>query len=461
MRRLLPLLALALAACTPNYKLPPTATPETVRPGGEVVVAKDWWKSFGDPVLDRLIDDAFAASPTLEQAVARVSAAEARLGISRSQQLPTVNANLAGAKQQLSTDTNPQGPSGSFTVYQGNLSAFWEIDLWGRIRNEVAASRSDLIGAESGREAVRLTLAARVAQTYFQLRALDAQLETTRLTVASRENSYRLREKRFVGGITSELDLRQAESELTSARAQLPDILTAISTTEGALAELVGTTPKDLFANGAPRGLPIDAIPVPPAVPEALPSDLLNRRPDIREAEEGLRATQARVAAARAAWFPTISLTGAYGGESLAFGDLFKGPARAWSYAGALTMPLFNAGLTAAQVDFASANEQAAAANYRATVIRSFSDVRNAIVAKQQALYRTSAREQTVAALRRQSRLATLRYDNGYSNYLEVLDAERALFSAELALADARRLHLAAAVDLYRSLGGGWTSPER
>lgn len=461
MRRLLALLALALAACTPNYTLPPTATPDAVRPGEQVVIEKLWWKSFGDPVLDRLIDEAFAASPTHEQAVARVNAAEARLGISRSPQLPAVNANLAGAKQQLSSQTNPQGPPGSFTAYQGNLAAFWEIDLWGRIRNEAAASRAELIGAESGREAVRLTLAARVAQTYFQLRALDAQLETTRLTVASRENSYRLREKRFVGGITSELDLRQAESELTSARAQLPDILTALSTAEGALAELVGTSPKDLFANGAPRGKSIDAIPVPPAVPEALPSDLLNRRPDIREAEEGLRAAQARVAAARAAWFPKVSLTGAYGGESLAFGDLFKGPARAWSYAGALTMPLFNAGLTAAQVDFASANEQAAAANYRAAVIRAFSDVRNAIVAKQQALYRTSAREQTVAALRRQSRLATLRYDNGYSNYLEVLDAERALFSAELALADARRLHLAAAVDLYRSLGGGWTSPGR
>ncbi len=456
-----PLAALVLAACTPNYTLPPMATPDTVRPGEQVVIAKDWWKSFGDPVLERLIDDAFAASPTLEQAVARVNAAEARLGISRSQQLPMVDANLAGSKQQLSTETNPQGPSGSFTVYQGNLSAFWEIDLWGRVRNEVAASRADLISAESGREAVRLSLAARVAQTYFQLRALDAQLETTRLTVDSRVNSYRLREKRFVGGMTSELDLRQAESELESARAQLPDILAAISTTEGALAELVGTSPHDLFANGAPRGKSIEAIPVPPEVPEALPSDLLNRRPDIREAEEGLRATQARVASAQAAWFPTIGLTGAYGGESLAFGDLFKGPARAWSFAGSLTMPLFNSGLTAAQVDLASANERNAAANYRAVVIRAFSDVRIAIVAKQQALYRASAREQTVSALRRQVRLATLRYDNGYSNYLEVLDAERALFSAELALADARRLHLSAAVDLYRALGGGWTAPAR
>ena len=462
MRRLLALAGLLLvAACTPNYTLPPTATPDTVRPGEQVVVARDWWKAFGDPVLERLIDDAFVASPTLEQAVARVVAAEARLGIQRSPQFPTVDANAGAARTELSSETNPQGTGNAFNVYQANLSVFWEIDLWGRVRNEVAASRADLIGAESGREAVRLALAARVAQTYFQLRALDAQLETTRLTVDSRVNSYRLREKRFVGGMTSELDLRQAESELESARAQLPDILTAISTTEGALAELVGTSPKDLFAGGAPRGKSIDAIPVPPAVPEALPSDLLNRRPDIREAEEGLRATQARVAAAQAAWFPRIGLTGSYGGESLAFGDLFAGPARAWTFAGSLTMPLFNSGLTAAQVDLASANERNAAANYRAIVIRSFADARNAIIAKQQALYRASAREQTVSALRRQVRLANLRYDNGYSAYLEVLDAERALFSAELALADARRLHLSAAVDLYRALGGGWTSPGR
>ncbi len=464
MRKALPLAvaaALGLAACAPNYTLPPTATPEAVRPGEQVVVAKDWWKAFDDPVLARLIDDAFAASPTLEQAVARVNAAEARLGISRSQQLPSVNANLAGARTELSDYTNPTAPSGSFNTFQGNLSAFWELDLWGRVRNEVAASRSDLIGAESGREAVRLSLAARVAQTYFQLRALDAQLETTRLTVTSRENSDRLREKRFVGGVTSELDLRQAESELTSARAQIPDVLTAIASTEGALAELVGTSPRDLFALGAPRGKSIEAIPVPPAVPEALPSDLLNRRPDIREAEEGLRATQARVAAAQAAWFPKIGLTGQFGGESLAFGDLFKGPARAWSFAGSATMPLFNSGLTAAQVDLASANERNAAANYRLTVIRAFADARNAIVAKQQAAYRASAREQTVSALRRQARLATLRYDNGYSNYLEVLDAERALFSAELALAESRRAHLSASVDLYRALGGGWNSGDR
>jgi multidrug efflux system outer membrane protein len=215
--------------------------------------------------------------------------------------------------------------------------------------------------------------------------------------------------------------------------------------------------PARLNATGPDRGKALDTIPVPPEIPEGLPSDLLNRRPDIQEAEQGLRATQARVAAARTAWFPSIALTGALGGESLAFADLFKGSALAWNFAGSLAAPLFNGGLTAAQIDLASANERAAAAQYRDSVIRAFADLRSAFVAKRQAATRTVALEQAVRALRRQQRLATLRYDNGFSSYLEVLDAERALFDSELALVDARRAHLVAGVDLYRALGGGWT----
>jgi multidrug efflux system outer membrane protein len=459
MRRLLALAALAAAGCAPNYTLPPTHLPDAARPGEQVVVARDWWKSFDDPVLDRLVEDAFASSPTLEAAVARVDAAKARLGISGSQQLPAVDAALAGQRQQRSELTNAPGSSLEVTAWSANLQASWEIDLWGRIRNEVAASESDLLSASYGRDAVQLALAAQVAQGYFQLRAFDAELETTRRTVKSREDSYALREKRFAGGITSELDLRQAETELANARAQVPDLTDAVSRAEGTLAILAGASPNALFGGGAPRGRSIDDIPVPPSVPEGLPSDLLLRRPDIREAEENLRAAQARVAAARTAWFPRIALTGAYGGESLAFGDLFTGPARAWTFAGSLVAPVFNSGLTAAQVDLASANERAAAAAYRDTVIRAFADARSAITAKKQAADRVGARAQSVDALRRQVRLATLRYDNGFSSYLEVLDAERTLFSAELSLAEARRAHLAASVDLYRALGGGWTMP--
>ncbi len=441
-----------LAACAPVGTIPDVPMPGGGAP--EVRIALDWWKGFNDPVLDRLVARSLEASPTLESALARVDAARARAGIAGSAQLPNVAGVAAGTRAQPSREVTPS-PAGRYTAWAASLQASWEVDLWGRVRNEVAAGRSELLSAAYALDGVRLSLAAETARAYFQLRSLDAQADVARRTIVSRERSLALRERRFSGGITSELDLRQAQSELAAARAQLPDLEEARVRTEGALAALVGLSPREL-ASGMPRGNPIEAIPVPPSVPAGLPSDLLLRRPDIREAEEGLRATQARVAAARAAWFPRLALTGSLGGESLALADLFSGPARAWQFVGQLSAPVFNAGLTAAQVDLATANERAAAANYRDRVIRSFAESRAAVMAREQAAERVSARGQAVEALTRQVRLASLRYDNGYSSYLEVLDAERALFGAELALAQARAAHLVAVVDLYRALGGGW-----
>lgn len=447
------LACVCLAACAPVGTIPDVPMPEGAAQGASV--APDWWKGFNDPVLDRLVARSLEASPSIESALARVDAARARAGIAASAQLPSVGAVAGVTRAQPSREVTPP-PADRYTAWALGLQASWEVDLWGRVRNEVAAGRSDLLAAAYARDGVALSLAADIARAYFQLRSLDAQAEIARRTIVSRERSLALRERRYAGGITSELDLRQAQSELASARAQLPDIEEAIARTEGTLAALAGLSPRELAA-GLPRGTALEAAQVPPAVPAGLPSDLLLRRPDIREAEEGLRATQARVAAARAAWFPRLALTGSLGGESLALADLFSGPARAWQFAGQLTAPVFNAGLTAAQVDLASANERAAAAAYRDRVIRAFAEARAALVARSQAAERVAARAQAVEALARQVRLATLRYDNGYSNYLEVLDAERALFGAELALAQARSAHLAAAVDLYRALGGGWS----
>ncbi|APV50155.1 hypothetical protein BWI17_10950 [Betaproteobacteria bacterium GR16-43] len=450
------LAAVLLAACAPQYTLPPTDVPTGM---AVAPVAKDWWKAFQDPVLDQAIAMAFTASPTLEGAVARVDASRARLGTSRSFYLPSVNAQMGAGRTKLSQDTNPP-PTGPFTAYSAALAASWEVDLWGRIRNEVAASESDLLASTYGRDAVELELASQVALSYFLIRSLDAQLDVARRTLESRAASYDLRLKRFTRGITSELDVRQAENELATAKASIPDLQESLSRAEGAFATLTGMSPRELVQGGVVRGKDIDAIPVPPALPEGMPSDLLLRRPDIQEAEQNLRATQARVAGARAAYFPVIGLTGSYGGESVAFGDLFSGPARAWSFVGSLAMPVFNSGRTAAQVDLASASERAAVAAYRDTVIRAFSEARTALTETRQASERVSARQQSVVALRRALRLATLRYDNGYSSYLDLLDAERQLFAAELAVADAQRLQLSAAVDLYRALGGGWQPPQ-
>lgn len=447
------MLAALLAACTPSYVLPPTEEPPPTTTAG---VARDWWKAFNEPVLDQLIAQAFVAAPSLASAVARVDAAQARLGASRSYLLPEVNGQLAGSRTRLSEETNPLAARREVTVYSGALVASWEVDLWGRIRNETAASESELLAARYGRDAVELALASQAARGYFELRALDAQLDVARRTLSTRATSYELRVKRFARGLISELDVRQAENELATARASIPDLQEAVARAEGSLAVLTGRSPRELF-EATPRGADIGAIPIPPGVPEGLPSQLLLRRPDIQEAEATLRAAQARVAGARAAYFPVIGLTGSYGGESLALADLFSGPARTWSFAGSFFVPIFNSGRTAAQVDLATAGERSAAAAYRDTVIRAFAEVRGAIVAHRQASERVSARAQSIAAVRRSLRLATLRYDNGYSSYLDLLEAERSLFSAELAAVDARRAQLAAVVDLYRSLGGGWT----
>jgi len=450
------LAALACAcfvACAPIGTIPEVPMPEGGAPG--VRIAPDWWRGFNDPVLDSLVARSLEASPTLESALARVDAARARAGIVDSAQLPSVAGVAAGTRAQASREVSPS-PAGRYTAWAAGLQASWEADLWGRVRNEVAAGRSEVLSANYALDGVRLSLAAETARTYFQLRSLDAQADVARRTIVSRERSLALRERRFAGGITSELDLRQAQSELAAARAQLPDLEEARVRAEGALAVLVGLSPRELAA-GMPRGNPIEAIAQPSSVPAGLPSDLLLRRPDIREAEEGLRAAQARVAAARAAWFPRLTLTSSLGGESLALADLFSGPARAWQFVGQLSAPVFNAGLTAAQVDLASSTERAAAAAYRDRVIRSFAEARAAVMAREQAAERVSARGQAVEALARQVRLASLRYDNGYSSYLEVLDAERALFAAELAFAQARAAHLGAVVDLFRALGGGWS----
>ncbi|QJR15939.1 efflux transporter outer membrane subunit [Usitatibacter palustris] len=460
MRRLLPaVIALSLAACAPNYVLPPTTVPLTSLEPGRVQIVRDWWKGFNEPVLDALIAEAFASSPTLEVALARVDASRARLGISGSERLPSVDGQVGAGRARLSEETNPLTGGRTTTVYNASLVVNWEVDLWGRIRNQVAASESDLLASEYGRDAITLGLAAEVANAYFQLRSLESQQEIARRTVESRAASYDLRVKRFARGITSELDVRQAESELAIARAALPDLAEAIVRVEAALALAIGRSPESLYSRRFPQGKEIEAIPLPPTIPEGLPSDLLLRRPDIQESEAQLRATQARIAGARTAYFPVIGLTGAYGGESLAFDNLFSGPARAWSFAGSLAAPIFNSGRTAAQVDLATADERAALASYRSNVIRAFGEVRTALIATRVAGDRVSARDQSVVALRRQLYLATLRYDNGYSSYLDLLDAERSLFTAELQAVDARRQQLAAVVDLYRALGGGWKLP--
>ncbi|WP_081412980.1 efflux transporter outer membrane subunit [Chitinilyticum aquatile] len=459
-RTLLPLtLAVLLAGCglTPTYDKPPLELPQASEPSAPL--ATKWWENFQDPVLNQLIESALAQSPTIELAVAKVDEARAVLGVTSSEQLPQINGTASAGRGQRSESVYgaPQRVADSYAV---GLSASWEIDLWGRVRNSVAAAEANLLASEYTLDGVRLTLAATVAEQYFALQATNASLITTRKTVKSRQESYALRKKQFEGGITSELDMRQAETEVATAVAAQLDQEQKQASLEASLSVLVGQMPKDLYENGlTPLPQLESKVLASGDVPAGLPSDLLLRRPDIQQAEQTLRASQARVSAARAAYFPRISITGLLGVESPEMSTLFNSGSGAWSFAGNLAQPIFNNGLTAAQVDQAKAQEKAALAAYRQAVSQAFADTRAALRNYQSAerKYLVLAAEQTV--LQRQLYLANLRYNNGYSSYLEVLDSERSLFQGQLSLEDALRQKRAALVTLYRVLGGGWQVP--
>ncbi|AOX99451.1 efflux transporter outer membrane subunit [Jeongeupia sp. USM3] len=442
----------------PDTKAPQMPLPATAQVQPDWV-SDGWWKQFGDPTLDQLIETARSNNQNLAIASARVDQARAVLGINSAAQLPRVDLGAGGARQKTS-EKGSQAVLGTYNDYQVAGSASWEIDLWGKLANQTEAARRNYLATAYNRDGVEISLEAEVAQTYFNLRALDSQLSISQDTVKSREETYALQTKRFKGGLISELDVRQAESELDIARAAVPDLVSAIATTEGALGVLIGADPKAIIESAPQRGKSIQDLGNPPAIPAGLPSDLLLRRPDIQSAEASLIGARASVEAARAAYFPTISLTGLLGVQSLSFSDLFTGAAKTWSFAGNLAMPLFDGGLTAAQVDQARAVEKQALANYRLTVQQSFADVRGALVANGESNKRTRAQADRVVALQRQYKLANLRYDNGYSSYLEVLDTERNLFNARLALVDAQLNEVNSRVALYKAVGGGWRLPD-
>ncbi|MBE9609168.1 efflux transporter outer membrane subunit [Chitinilyticum piscinae] len=460
-RTVLPLtLVVLLAACglNPTYDKPDLPLPDA--PAGEVVeVAPKWWEAFQDPVLNNLVDKALERSPSVELAMARVDEARAVLGITSSEQLPQVNGSAGASRGQRSESVYgaPQSIANSYSV---GLSASWELDLWGRVRNSTAAARANLLASEYALDGARLTLAASVAEQYFALQSSLAGLETSRKTVETRKASYELRKKQFEGGITSELDMRQAETEVATARSQELDFATRVNQQESALSVLVGQSPRELFAEGiTPTKQESSKLVAAGTVPSGLPSDLLLRRPDIQQAEQNLRASQAKVSAARAAYFPRISLTGFLGLESGQMSTLFDSASGAWSFAGNLAMPIFNSGLTAAQVDQARAQEKAAVATYRQAVSQAFADTRAALRNYQAAEQKHAVLAAEQDVLKRQLYLANLRYNNGYSSYLEVLDSERSLFQGELSLEDALRQKRVALVTLYKVLGGGWQVP--
>jgi len=452
--------AALLAGCVmgPDYARPKVDVPAGYRV--DLKAAADaantaWWKQFGDPVLDALIDEALAHNLNLQIAVANVEQAAGVFTQTRSQLFPQVGYQGLGERAKTPDRNYPTEfaqlfPPNPSTAYQAALSASWEIDLWGRIRRLSESARANLLASDEARRGVILTLVASVATNYIQLCGLDEQLAVAKSTLGTYAESVKLFELQFQYGQVSQMNVAQAKSQYENAATQIPQIESQIAQTENALSVLLGRNPGPIA-----RGKSISALALP-AVPAGLPSELLERRPDLLQAEEQLVAANAQIGAAKALYFPTISLTGAFGSASSDLSKLFTGPARTWSYAGQIIGPIFTFGAVSGQVAQAEAGAQAALYNYRLSIQNAFADVDSALVANQKLQEQVAAQGRLVDALSDYARLARLQFNGGYAPYSTVLQAEQSLFPAQLTLAAVRSQVLASSVNVYKAMGGGW-----
>jgi multidrug efflux system outer membrane protein len=417
----------------------------------------DWWIQYNDPALTRLISEALTHNSDVLLAAARIEEARAALGLSEADRRPSLELGAGASRTRATEKGSFPIPSPINNKFQVNLQAAYEADLWDRYRQASAAARADLLASEYAREVVRSSLAAAVAQAYFQIAALDAAQALTEDTLNNRREAVNLHKLRYDAGISSELPLRQAEAELAGVEATRAELGRQLRLQETALALLLGRSPRGLVEDSLARGNPLDALTPPPAVPPGLPSDLLTRRPDLRRAEQTLAGSEARVLVTRAAIYPTLSLTANLGTESKALSDLFSGPAAIWGIGASLVQTLYNAGRTEAALKGDAARQEQALLAYEQTLRVAFKEVLDALVTTRQAREAEGAESRRAQALARAAELAGLRYQNGVSSYLEVLDAQRNLYQSEQNRIEARRAQLAATADLFKALGGGWS----
>ena len=462
MNKLILACAALLAGCAiqPDYKRPDVELPAAWKDSAQNP-AKDkdgsWWRVYSDPELEKLVAEALARNANLQIAAARVDEARALLVQTDAALYPTVDGRFERNRTLSSAATGllPPGIPRERNAYIATLGVSYEIDLWGKLRASSQAARADLLASEAARETVRITLAADVAKVWFSLRSLDAQVASTRRAVGLLEDGLRLQKKRFEGGVISEFDYRQLEAEAAGTRAQLPPLERDREVQEAVLAVLLGRSAKSIMEESFARAAEDPSMALAPAVvPEGLPSELLLRRPDLVEAEQRLIAANARIAAARAAMFPSIALTGYAGSEAQALSSLFTGPAGIWQLAFGVAGIIFDAGRREAQVDAARAREQQLLAAYQGAIQNAFREVRSALATQSRARESYDIESARAAALAATLRLALLRYRNGLASQLEVLDVERNLLAAVNSRHDALRAQRAAVADLYKALGG-------
>ena len=452
-------LGLLLAGCLlgPNYKRPPVEAPGAYRGDSDASMAasealgdEKWWDVFQDPVLQQLIRTAIEQNYDLRIAASRVLQAQAQVGITRANQFPTVS---AGA--EAFSERNPK-ISSAFPSYEANagqvdLAVVWNLDFWGKYRRQTEAARASLLASRWGQRAVLASVVSNVASAYFTLRELDLALDVSKKTLAARQDSLRLTSVLAKHGSASALDVRQSEQLVYTAAETIPDLERQIALQENSLSILLGRNPGSI-----PRGRPLTEQPNPPAIPVGLPSELLERRPDIREAEANLVAANAQIGVAKAAFFPSISLTGTAGYESFALNNLFTHSQRVWDGAASLTQPVFAGGALRAGMRLAKAQEQEMLLTYQQTIMNAFQEVSNSLIAYQKGREFREQQELLTTAAEDADRLSKILYEHGGASYLQVLISENNDLAAELNLAQAELNERLALIQIYNALGGGW-----
>ena len=451
------LLCCLVAACKvgPDYRRPDVAAPEAYRfaPADAAPADLQWWKQFDDPTLDALIAEALADNWNVKIAAANVEQAAGVLVTARAPLFPQLDYQGSAARVRFSengTTDLASGITNPTNVNQVLAGASWEIDLWGRLRRLTESAQADLLATEQARRGVILSLVATVATGYLQLRGLDEQLAMAERTQAAYAESLRVMELKFKYGRVSQMNVEQARARYESAASQIPRIRREIAILENGLSVLLGRSP-----GAIPRGKSIFEITLPP-VPAGVPSELLERRPDLLQAEQQLISANALIGAARAQYFPSISLTGALGSASTALSDLFTGPTGTWSYAAGIAGPVFAGGAIRGQVKQAEAAQQAALMSYQLAIRNAFADADNALVTRSTLGEQLESQGRLVESLRGYERMARMQYDVGRVPYSTVLQAQQQLFPEELAWAGARAQLLASLAGIYKALGGGW-----
>jgi multidrug efflux system outer membrane protein len=448
-----------LAGCMvgPKYHRPAVQTPTAYRDLAENSQLQSqaasyadlpWWQVFQDPKLQELIRTALKQNYDLQLATERINAARAQLAVSRSSLFPQVagSANFSGGKENV--------VQSKYNFLTLTADAAFQLDLFGRLRRANEAARAQLLATEAARQTVILTLVSDVASDYFTLLQLDLQLQITSETVKTQTDSVKLTNLRLDHGVATKLDVLQAQQVLDTANAQVPDLERQIAEEENAISILLGNYPQDV-----PRGLALVEQTLPPEVPSGLPSSIIERRPDIREAEQNLIAANAEIGVAKAQFFPQIALTGSGGGSfgrSSAFSSLMSTQLGVWSYGAQVSQPIFTGGALRGNLHLAKSQHEQVLIAYRQTIQRAFGDVSDALIGYQK-FHQVRIRDQeSVADLQESVRISTMRYRGGTTTYLEVLDGQRSLYAAELTLAEARGSEYQSLVQLYRALGGGW-----